>query len=247
MTSVICTGLRKIPGRCPFWELRHVSHVRSKAASKRERPWYRPCSTYLTEYRILMRHDAASPGFRRASGRKPSTDNEGMAEHMRVRPGDPDPRGIGELMQAAGGGVPVHPGAAAVEQDRPARAGSSRSRACPATPTTSTGTISSSPWQHPGCKYHRGHLGLREPAQLPTPAHPCSKPGKSPVAPDNSPRRPAAPPRPVTGQALFPATRRQLLLRGVYSASPVLLRGSATVLSRKLLPTARSSTGPRRQ
>src|SRR5919201_6507831 len=58
--------------------LRHVSHVRSKAASKRERPWYRPCSTYLTEYRILMRHDAASPAFRRASGRKRGTDNVGV-------------------------------------------------------------------------------------------------------------------------------------------------------------------------
>jgi hypothetical protein len=38
--------------------------------------------------------------------------------------GDPDAGGLGELVQAAGGRVPVHPGAAAVEQDRPARAGS---------------------------------------------------------------------------------------------------------------------------
>ena len=64
VTNVICTGLRKVPGRYPFSELRHVSHVRSRAASKTESPWYRPCSTYLTEYRILTRHDAASPGFR---------------------------------------------------------------------------------------------------------------------------------------------------------------------------------------
>jgi hypothetical protein len=39
-----------------------------------------------------------------------------------MRPGDPDTSGLGKLMQAAGGRVPVHPGAAAVEQDRPARA-----------------------------------------------------------------------------------------------------------------------------
>jgi hypothetical protein len=47
-----------------------------------------------------------------------------MTEHMGLRPGDPDPRRFCELVQAAGGGVPVHPGAAAVEQDRPAHAGS---------------------------------------------------------------------------------------------------------------------------
>jgi hypothetical protein len=41
---------------------------------------------------------------------------------MRVRPGDLDAGGPGELAQAAGGRVPVHPGAAAVEQDRPAGA-----------------------------------------------------------------------------------------------------------------------------
>jgi len=35
-------------------------------------------------------------------------------------PGDPHARVLGEVAQAAGGGVPVHPGAAAVEQDRPA-------------------------------------------------------------------------------------------------------------------------------
>ena len=41
---------------------------------------------------------------------------------QRVRPGDLDTGGLGELMQAAGGRVPVHPGAAAVEQDRSAGA-----------------------------------------------------------------------------------------------------------------------------
>ena len=43
-----------------------------------------------------------------------------------MRPGDLDAGGLGELVQAVGGCVPVHPGAAAVEQDRPARAGSDR-------------------------------------------------------------------------------------------------------------------------
>jgi hypothetical protein len=37
----------------------------------------------------------------------------------------PDAGGFGEAAQAAGGRVPVHPGAAAVEQDRPIRAGCS--------------------------------------------------------------------------------------------------------------------------
>ncbi len=35
-------------------------------------------------------------------------------------PGDPYARVLGQVPQAAGGGVPVHPGVAAVEQDRPA-------------------------------------------------------------------------------------------------------------------------------
>jgi len=46
-----------------------------------------------------------------------------MAEHMRMRPGDLDAGGFGQPVQAPGGGVPVHPGAAAVEQDRPADPG----------------------------------------------------------------------------------------------------------------------------
>jgi hypothetical protein len=44
-----------------------------------------------------------------------------VAKHVRVRPGDLDAGGLGEAVQAAGGRVPVHPGAAAVDQDRPAR------------------------------------------------------------------------------------------------------------------------------
>jgi len=43
-----------------------------------------------------------------------------MAKHVRVCPGDLDAGGFGEVAQAAGGRVPVHPGAATVEQDRPA-------------------------------------------------------------------------------------------------------------------------------
>jgi hypothetical protein len=46
-----------------------------------------------------------------------------MTEHVRVCPGDLDAGGFGEVPQAAGGCVPVHPGAAAVEQDRPADPG----------------------------------------------------------------------------------------------------------------------------
>jgi len=39
---------------------------------------------------------------------------------MRVCPGDLDAGGFGEVAQASGGRVPVHPGAAGVQQDRPA-------------------------------------------------------------------------------------------------------------------------------
>ena len=47
-----------------------------------------------------------------------------MTEHMGMCPGGLDASGLGELAQAAGSGVPVHPGAAAVGQDWPAHAGS---------------------------------------------------------------------------------------------------------------------------
>ena len=47
-------------------------------------------------------------------------------------PGDLDAGGLGEPVQAAGGRVPVHPGAAGVEQDRPAvRVPAARSMARP--------------------------------------------------------------------------------------------------------------------
>src|SRR5581483_4625766 len=41
--------------------------------------------------------------------------NECVAQHVRVCPASLDAGGCCELSQAAGGGVPVHPGAAAVE------------------------------------------------------------------------------------------------------------------------------------
>jgi hypothetical protein len=46
--------------------------------------------------------------------------DERVPEHVRMRPGDRHPGGLGEPPQPPGGGVPVHPRAAAVEQDRPA-------------------------------------------------------------------------------------------------------------------------------
>jgi hypothetical protein len=45
-----------------------------------------------------------------------------VAEHVGMRPDDLDTGGLGMPIQAEGGGVPVYTGAAAVEQDRPARA-----------------------------------------------------------------------------------------------------------------------------
>ena len=48
--------------------------------------------------------------------------DESVAEHVRVRPGRLDAGGSGEVAQTAGGRVPVHPGAAAVEEDWPAGA-----------------------------------------------------------------------------------------------------------------------------
>ena len=73
-----------------------------------------------------MRHDAASPGFRRASGRKAGTDNQRVAQHLRVCPDYLNTGGLGKPAQAAGGYMPVHPGAPAIEQDRPAGTGPDR-------------------------------------------------------------------------------------------------------------------------
>jgi len=46
--------------------------------------------------------------------------DESVTQHVRVRPGDPAAGGVGETPQAAGSRVPVHPGTAGVQQDRPA-------------------------------------------------------------------------------------------------------------------------------
>jgi len=45
--------------------------------------------------------------------------DEGVPQHMRVCPGNPDSGGIGQLPKAPGGSMAIHPAAAAVEQDRP--------------------------------------------------------------------------------------------------------------------------------
>jgi PhnB protein len=47
-------------------------------------------------------------------------DGASLDDDVRMCSGDLDAGGFGEVPQAAGGRVPVHPGAAAVEQDRPA-------------------------------------------------------------------------------------------------------------------------------
>jgi hypothetical protein len=52
--------------------------------------------------------------------------DERVAEHMRMRPGDRHPCSLGKAAQAAGCRVTVHPGTAAVEQDRPANAAAGR-------------------------------------------------------------------------------------------------------------------------
>jgi hypothetical protein len=46
-----------------------------------------------------------------------------MAQHVRVCPGDLDVGSLGKVPQAAGGRVPVHPGTAGVQKDRPAGSG----------------------------------------------------------------------------------------------------------------------------
>ena len=43
--------------------------------------------------------------------------DERVAQHARVCPGDLDAGGFSEVPQAAGGRVPVYPGAAGVQQD----------------------------------------------------------------------------------------------------------------------------------
>jgi hypothetical protein len=43
----------------------------------------------------------------------------GVSEHVWVQCRHPHPGRLGKSAQSAGGGVPAHPGAAGVEQDRP--------------------------------------------------------------------------------------------------------------------------------
>jgi hypothetical protein len=50
--------------------------------------------------------------------------DKGVPQHAGMRPGDLDAGGPGEVARAAGDRVPVHPGAAGVQQDRPAGPGS---------------------------------------------------------------------------------------------------------------------------
>jgi hypothetical protein len=53
---------------------------KAKDCTDEKRPSSWPCRTWLTEWRILVRHDAANPEIHRASGCQGSTDNEGVAE-----------------------------------------------------------------------------------------------------------------------------------------------------------------------
>nr|WP_306208683.1 hypothetical protein [Actinoplanes sp. RD1] len=48
--------------------------------------------------------------------------HEGVAQHVRVHLGHADAGGGGEVLEPAGRGVPVHPGADGVAQDRPVEA-----------------------------------------------------------------------------------------------------------------------------
>jgi hypothetical protein len=75
------------------------------------------------------------------AGIETGSDNEGMAEHVRMRPGHLDPGSLGEVVQAAGGRVPVHLGTTVVEQDRASRTGSDRSMARPTAGGSGTRTI----------------------------------------------------------------------------------------------------------
>jgi len=47
--------------------------------------------------------------------------HERVPQHVRVHPRHPDAGGRGQVLEPAGGGVAVHPGAECVAQDRPGR------------------------------------------------------------------------------------------------------------------------------
>ena len=114
-SSTVCSSLRPVTSRCATaTSLPGTSHGR-------------PHQCRLLRAGIRRASTESPPGVRGAL-RICHTPAKWRAqwEHMRVRPGDLDVGGLGELVQAAGGSVPVHPGTAAVEQDRPARARSGR-------------------------------------------------------------------------------------------------------------------------
>ena len=80
-------------------------------------------------YRMVVRGSAGRAAIWTSLRSTPASKHgrdECVAEHVRMGSGDLDAGGFGESPQTAGGRVPVHPGAAAVEQDRPARAVSDR-------------------------------------------------------------------------------------------------------------------------
>ena len=52
--------------------------------------------------------------------------DEGVAQHVGVHPRQSDPGLLSEVLQPAGGGVPVHPDCTQVEQDRPIGASGDR-------------------------------------------------------------------------------------------------------------------------
>jgi hypothetical protein len=58
--------------------------------------------------------------------------DERVPQHVRMRPGNPHTGLIGQAPEPARGGVAVHPGAAAVEQNGPGRAGADCPVDCPA-------------------------------------------------------------------------------------------------------------------
>jgi hypothetical protein len=113
----------------------------------------------------------ADPGVERRG-------DERVSQHVRVHPRHPDPGGGGEMLEAAGGGVPVHWRAEGVAQDRPA------------------GTVVDGTVDRPG---DRGWQGARTTLPpLPRTRRirwPCSSPGSAMLAPQasklRSPSRPS--------------------------------------------------------
>jgi len=99
---------------------------------------------------------------------------ERMAKYMRVRPGDPHTSIPGQVPQAARGRVAVHPGAAAVEQDRAVGAGAD-------------GAVDSPP----DGRWERDETILVPLPHTRSTRWPCSSPRSAPVA--SKIRRPSSP------------------------------------------------------